>query len=37
MPTEQQKKANRRLAWILASVVIVFFVGFIARMAFLGG
>ncbi|WP_239027178.1 cytochrome oxidase small assembly protein [Ramlibacter algicola] len=37
MPTEEQKKANRRLAWILASVVLVFFVGFMVRMVFLHG
>ena len=37
MPTEEQKKANRRLAWILASVVLVFFIGFMVRMAFLHG
>jgi uncharacterized membrane protein (DUF485 family) len=37
MPTEEQKKANRRLAWILASVVLVFFIGFMVRMVFLHG
>jgi uncharacterized membrane protein (DUF485 family) len=37
MATEEQKKANRRLALILASIAIVFFLGFIARTAFLGG
>ena len=37
MPTDEQKKANRRLAWILASVVLVFFIGFIARIVFLQG
>jgi CHASE3 domain sensor protein len=37
MPTEEQKKANRRLAWILATVVLVFFAGFMARMVILGG
>lgn len=36
MPDEQQKKANRRLGLILASVVAVFFVGFVLRMVFLG-
>jgi hypothetical protein len=35
MTTEQQKR-NRRLAWILASVVIVFFLGFMARAALWG-
>jgi len=37
MATEDQKKANRRLALILASIAIVFFLGFIARMAFVRG
>lgn len=34
--TDQQKKANRRTGLILASVVLMFFVGFVARMAILG-
>jgi len=33
---ERRSKANLRLALILASIAIVFFVGFIAKMAFLG-
>lgn len=33
--TPDQSKNNRRLAWILASVVLVFFVGFVARMVLL--
>ena len=37
MPTDEQKKANRRLGLILASVVIVFFLGFIVRMVLLKG
>lgn len=37
MATEEQKKANRRLALILASVAIVFFLGFLARMALVRG
>ncbi|WKB52065.1 cytochrome oxidase small assembly protein [Eleftheria terrae] len=37
MTTDEQKKKNLRLALILASVVLVFFVGFIARMVFFGG
>ena len=32
----EQKKSNLRLALILASVAIVFFVGFISKMVFLG-
>lgn len=35
--TPEQDKSNRRLGWILASVVLVFFLGFIARMVFFGG
>jgi len=31
-----QKKSNLRLALILASVVVVFFVGFMAKVIFLG-
>jgi hypothetical protein len=36
MATEQDK-SNRRLGLILASVAIAFFLGFMARMVFLGG
>jgi hypothetical protein len=36
MTDDRQKKANLRLALILASIAIVFFVGFIAKMALLG-
>ena len=32
----EQKKNNLRLALILASVAIVFFAGFVAKMLFLG-
>jgi hypothetical protein len=35
-PTEQQRKANLRLALILASVALVFFVGFVAKLVTLG-
>jgi len=31
-----QKKSNLRLALILASVAVVFFVGFMAKMVFFG-
>ncbi len=34
--TDAQKKANRRTGLILASVVLMFFVGFVVRMAILG-
>ncbi len=33
---EQQRKANLRLALILASVAAVFALGFVAKIAFLG-
>jgi hypothetical protein len=32
----EQKKSNLRLALILASVALVFFAGFMAKMIFLG-
>ncbi len=35
--TPEQKKNNTRLAWILASVAVVFFAGFMAKMVILGG
>jgi hypothetical protein len=34
--TPEQKKNNRRLGLILASVAIVFFLGFMAKLVFLG-
>lgn len=33
----EQDKNNRRLGWILGSVALVFFLGFIARMVWFGG
>ena len=33
---ESQRKANRRLAWVLASVALVFFIGFMTKMVLLG-
>ncbi len=36
MSTEQQKKANVRLALILASVALALFVGFLAKTALFG-
>jgi hypothetical protein len=36
MSTPEQKKNNLRLALILASIVTVFFVGFIVKMVFFG-
>jgi len=32
-----QMQANRRLGWILGSVAIAFFIGFIAKIALLTG
>ena len=37
MTPEEQKKANRRLGLILASVALAFFIGFLAKMALFGG
>jgi hypothetical protein len=34
--TPEQKKANVRLALILASIAAVFFIGFMAKMFMLG-
>ncbi len=36
MANAEQKKSNLRLGLILASIAIVFFVGFMAKMIFLG-
>jgi hypothetical protein len=36
MNDEERRKANVRLALILASIAAVFFFGFIAKMVFLG-
>ncbi len=33
--TDEQRKANRRLGLILASIALVFALGFVARMVFL--
>jgi hypothetical protein len=35
--TPEQKKSNRRLALVLASVAFVFFAGFMAKMILFGG
>jgi hypothetical protein len=37
MVSPQQKRANRRLAWVLASVAAAFGLGFVAKMYALGG
>ncbi|WP_231512269.1 cytochrome oxidase small assembly protein [Paucibacter sp. KBW04] len=34
--TPEQRKSNKRLALILASVALVFFVGFMTKIAVLG-
>ncbi len=34
--SEQQQRANRRLAWILASVALIFGLGFVAKVVLLG-
>ena len=34
--TPEQKKSNRRLALTLASVALMFFIGFIVRMVWIG-
>ena len=36
MADDSQRKANRRLALILGSIALVFFVGFIAKSALFG-
>ena len=36
MPDEDQKKRNLRLALILASIALVFFLGFLGKMILLG-
>jgi hypothetical protein len=35
--TPEQKKNNLRLALVLASVALVFFIGFVGKMVLLGG
>jgi hypothetical protein len=35
-PTPEQRKANLRLALILASVALVFALGFVAKIAWMG-
>lgn len=36
MATDEQKKANRRLGLVLATIALVFFAGFVARMVLIG-
>ena len=35
--TEQQRKANRRLGWILAALAMAFGAGFVVKIVFIGG
>lgn len=35
MMTPAQHKANRRLAWILASIAVALFIGFLVKMTVL--
>ncbi|MCB2017363.1 MAG: cytochrome oxidase small assembly protein [Hydrogenophaga sp.] len=37
MTSQEQKKHNQRLGWILASVALVFFLGFVGKIVLLGG
>jgi hypothetical protein len=37
MNSDEQKKRNRNLGLILASVVLVFFAGFMAKLVYFGG
>jgi hypothetical protein len=37
MTSEEQKKANRRLGLILASVALAFAIGFVAKLVLIGG
>jgi hypothetical protein len=34
--TPEQKKNNRRMGWMLASIAVVIFVGFLAKSILLG-
>ncbi len=36
MVTEEQRKANLRLALILASVAVIFGIGFVVKIVFFG-
>ena len=35
--TPEQKRNNRRMGLTLASIAVLFFIGFMARMAWFGG
>ena len=34
--SDAQRKANRRLAWVLASVAIMFFLGYMTKLVLMG-
>jgi hypothetical protein len=34
--TPEQKKSNRRMGLTLASIAVLFFIGFIVRMVYMG-
>jgi hypothetical protein len=35
--SNEQRKANRRLGWVLASIALVFALGFMAKMVLFAG
>ncbi|WP_223262351.1 cytochrome oxidase small assembly protein [Variovorax beijingensis] len=37
MTTPEQKRNNRRMGLTLASIAVLFFIGFLVRMIWLGG
>jgi hypothetical protein len=37
MSTESQRRANLRMAWVLAAIAVVFGLGFVLRVAVFGG
>ena len=37
MTTPEQKRSNRRMGLTLASIALMFFVGFVVRMIWFGG
>jgi hypothetical protein len=37
MTTEQQRRANRRLGWMLAALAVAFAAGFVIKIVLIGG
>jgi hypothetical protein len=35
-PTDQQRRANRRLGWMLAALALAFGAGFVVKIVFFG-